>query len=129
MDTQTRRFFAFFVEKKVARARRHHQPLAVLMMDLDHFKQINDRLGHGFGDTVLCRFVAVVERELRSEDVLSRFGGEEFVALLPDTTVGQAWLAAGRLRMAFPEETVRLVPQGESLTFTISVKTSRMAPR
>ena len=73
----------------------------MLMMDLDHFKRINDTLGHSGGDATLCRFVAVAGDVLRAEDVLCRFGGEEFVALLPHAEAAQAVAAAERLRLAF----------------------------
>lgn len=93
-----RRAFALLAEKQAARTGR---PLAVLMMDLDHFKRINDTLGHSGGDATLCRFVAVAGDVLRAEDVLCRFGGEEFVALLPHAEAAQAVAAAERLRLAF----------------------------
>lgn len=70
-------------EREVAQAQRSGEPLAALMMDLDHSKQINDRLGHAFGDDVLHHFAALAAGLLRDEDIFSRFGGEEFVVLLP----------------------------------------------
>lgn len=96
-----RRAFALLAEKQVAQAARTGRPLAVLMMDLDHFKRINDTLGHSGGDATLCRFVAVAGDVLRAEDVLCRFGGDEFVALLPHAEAAQAVAAAERLRLAF----------------------------
>ena len=96
-----RRAFALLAEKQAAQAARTGRPLAVLMMDLDHFKRINDTLGHSGGDATLCRFVAVAGDVLRAEDVLCRFGGEEFVALLPHAEAAQAVAAAERLRLAF----------------------------
>lgn len=96
-----RRAFATLAEREVARARRSGQPLSVLAMDLDHFKAINDQFGHAVGDETLCRFVTVAGHQLRSNDILCRFGGEEFIALLPETTCDAAWAAAERLRVAF----------------------------
>jgi len=116
-----RRAFSLLAHKEVGRARRHSQPLSLLMMDLDHFKQINDRLGHGAGDAVLCRFVEVAERMLRGEDVFCRFGGEEFVALLPSTLAERAAVAADRLRAAFAEEAATLLASSHLLPFTITV--------
>jgi|GEM_PF-179727 len=98
-----RRAFSVMAEKEAARARRHGRPLALLMMDLDHFKRINDHLGHAGGDDILRRFVAAVKRALRTEDVFCRFGGEEFIALLPGTPTGRALAAAERLRTLFAE--------------------------
>lgn len=100
-EALNRRAFALLAEKQVAQAARTGRPLAVLMMDLDHFKRINDTLGHSGGDATLCRFVAVAGDVLRAEDVLCRFGGEEFVALLPHAEAAQAVAAAERLRLAF----------------------------
>ncbi len=117
-----RRAFASLAEREIARARRVEQPLSVLMMDLDHFKQINDRFGHAGGDAVLRRFVAVAERVLRREDLFCRFGGEEFVALLPGSTAAQALAAAERLRTAFAEEAAASIPAGTPpFAFTVSV--------
>lgn len=101
--TLNRRAFAIQAERELARARRAGRPLSLLMMDLDHFKLVNDRLGHAAGDAALCRFVAVAEKQLRAEDLLARFGGEEFVALLPDTPAERALAAAERLRVAFAQ--------------------------
>ena len=95
-----RRAFALLAEKQVAQAARTGRPLAVLMMDLDHFKRINDTLGHSGGDATLCRFVAVAGDVLRAEDVLCRFGGEEFVALLELDSTEDLEAATERLRKA-----------------------------
>lgn len=116
-----RRAFSILAAKELARAQRHGLPLSLLMMDLDHFKQINDRLGHGSGDAILCRFVAVATRVLRGEDVLCRFGGEEFVALLPGTADAQALVAAERLRLAFAREGGGGIAGTPPLPFAITV--------
>lgn len=99
-----RRSFGLLSEKEMARALHYQRPLSVLMIDLDQFKQVNDLLGHDFGDQVLCCFVAVANRVLRQDDVFCRFGGEEFVALLPDTTAAEALVVADRLRVSFATE-------------------------
>lgn len=96
-----RRSCGLLFDKAIAQAQRHAQPLSVLMIDLDEFKQVNDRLGHDYGDNVLCRFVAVAQKILREDDVFCRFGGEEFVALLPNTSAAAGLLVANRLRNAF----------------------------
>ena len=116
-----RRAFSILAEKEMARAQRHGRSLSLLMMDLDHFKQINDRLGHGDGDAILCRFVAIATRVLRGEDVLCRFGGEEFVALLPATSGAQALVAAERLRLAFAREGSGVITAAPPLPFAITV--------
>lgn len=98
--TLNRRAFSKSGERELARARRHGHPVAALMMDLDHFKRINDELGHAAGDYVLRRFVDVATTCLRCEDLLGRHGGEEFAALLPETSLKEAVSAAERLRKA-----------------------------
>lgn len=115
-----RRAFSQLAQREVARARRNGQPLSVLMMDLDHFKHINDRLGHSGGDAVLCLFVAVAGKVLRAEDAFCRFGGEEFLAMLPGSSASLAVAAAERLRLAYAQEASE-ASQSESLPFAITV--------
>lgn len=116
-----RRAFSVLARKELARARRNAQPLSLLMMDLDFFKQINDRLGHSAGDDILCRFVKTAEKVLREEDIFCRFGGEEFVALLPGAAASQALNVADRLRGAFSSEMAKQSQLSEALPFNISV--------
>ena len=101
-----RRSFAIFTEKAMAQSRRYGKPLSVMIMDLDDFKQINDTLGHDAGDVLLCNFVTVADEVLRTNDVFCRYGGEEFVALLPNTSADQALVAAERLRTTFAAKEV-----------------------
>ena len=84
----------------VSGARRHGRPMAVAMIDLDGFKAVNDRHGHEVGDGVLVAAGEALQRALRAEDVIGRLGGEEFLALLPDTDAEAAARAAERLRAA-----------------------------
>jgi len=116
-----RRAFGHLSLRELARARRSKLPLTVVMMDLDHFKRINDHLGHATGDIVLRLFVAVAERVLRTEDVFCRWGGEEFVTLLPATALPQALLVAERLRLSFTEEAAELAPEAAEIGFTVSL--------
>lgn len=95
-----RRFVFGQLEALVSAARRHGRPLAVAMIDLDGFKSVNDGHGHETGDRVLVAVGEALQRGLRAEDVLGRLGGEEFVALLPDTDAEAAARAAERLRAA-----------------------------
>lgn len=99
-----RRAFTLLAQKQMARTARDGRPLSVLMMDLDHFKRINDQRGHAAGDATLQHFVEVAGATLREEDILCRFGGEEFLALLPDAAAPQALAAAERLRQRFGAE-------------------------
>jgi len=116
-----RRAFSQMAEKEVAFARRNNLPLSVLMMDLDHFKQINDRLGHASGDAILRHFVEVAGRVLRGEDVFCRFGGEEFMALLPGSAADQAVAAAERLRVAFAADVRATFAAAQALPFAVTV--------
>ncbi len=116
-----RRAFALLAPKTLARCQRNGEALAVLVMDLDHFKQINDRHGHAMGDTYLCRFVEIAEQTLRAEDVVCRFGGEEFVALMPGATLSQALAAADRLRAAFAAQMLAAPDLPFSATVSIGV--------
>jgi len=100
-------------------SQRHNRPLAVMMCDLDHFKRINDTLGHGAGDRVLEQFGERVRNNLRNTDLAGRIGGEEFLLVLPETDMSGARLLAERLLAA-----TGLAPfdvGGESLTITCSV--------
>lgn len=92
--------------------------LAVLMFDLDHFKQINDRLGHAQGDNVLKRFADVLREQLRPTDMIARLGGEEFCSLLPDTGVDVARELAERVRATFADQQIAI---GEDEFATVSI--------
>ncbi len=87
-------------DRAIAVARRHARGLAVLLVDADHFKQVNDRHGHGAGDSALQALVAALQAELRPSDLLGRLGGEEFVVILPESDEEPAHGAAERLREA-----------------------------
>lgn len=86
------------LESEMNRARREGHPLSVLLMDLDHFKRVNDRYGHAVGDAVLCSFADIVRGSTRSFDVLIRRGGEEFELVMPATGTVDGWKVAERIR-------------------------------
>jgi diguanylate cyclase (GGDEF)-like protein/PAS domain S-box-containing protein len=86
--------------------RRYHRPLALLTLDIDHFKKINDTYGHATGDQVLVAVADTLRSVLRSADLCGRFGGEEFVCLLPETTETEARIVAERLRRSLAEQSV-----------------------
>jgi diguanylate cyclase (GGDEF)-like protein/PAS domain S-box-containing protein len=93
-----RRYFIDALGRALAASQRSNRPLSVLLMDIDHFKAINDRAGHAAGDETLRALVRQVTAALRPSDVFARFGGEEFVVLLPDTPLAEARGVAERLR-------------------------------
>src|SRR5262249_20789964 len=110
-----RRLLGERVAAELARMRRTGKPLAVLMLDLDHFKRVNDELGHKRGDRVLHAVAQALLHNVRRIDTVARYGGEEFVILLPDTTREHALVVADKLRATAAE----LVHEG--LTVTISI--------
>lgn len=93
-----RRFLQERLAEVLALARRKHSALAVILADLDHFKTINDNYGHDAGDRVLQKFAALLKENCRTEDLAVRFGGEEFLLLLPQSTAAQALQLAERIR-------------------------------
>ena len=95
-----RRTFLELTDKEIARAQRTGASLALIMLDVDHFKKVNDRYGHQAGDAVLTRVVDEVQACLRREDLLVRYGGEEFCILLPNIALDHAMLLAERARAA-----------------------------
>jgi diguanylate cyclase (GGDEF)-like protein len=105
--------------KEVHRSKRYIRTLSVLMIDIDHFKSVNDTYGHGIGDDALKKTVEVLYGELRAEDTLGRLGGEEFAVVLPETGIAGAAQVAERLRFAVSEIVIK-TPTG-SLSFTVSI--------
>ncbi|MBV8379198.1 MAG: GGDEF domain-containing protein [Paucibacter sp.] len=98
-------------------------PLALLMLDLDHFKEINDRHGHAAGDAVLREFAERVRSQLRPNDVCARWGGEEFVVLLPCATLAQACEVGERLR-----QVVAAAPLADRIEATVSIGAAASQP-
>ena len=94
------------LKRMVAHASRTVSPLAALLLDLDHFKQINDGYGHALGDEVLAAFGSTIQTALRTSDFVGRYGGEEFVILLPDTGPEEAEMVAEKIRATVAAITV-----------------------
>lgn len=103
----------------LARVRRHDRPLALLLVDVDHFKQVNDGYGHGAGDQALQLLAATLQHTLRDEDLLGRLGGEEFVAVLPESDEGAARTSAERVRAAV--EHLAFTVQGSLVPLRVSI--------
>lgn len=113
-----RRGFEARMRYTIALAQRSQRSLAVLAMDIDHFKRVNDDYGHETGDMVLLRVAQILQSRLRISDVLARMGGEEFTALLPDTSLTTASELAEELRVMV-ENTA--MPHGQTVTLSIGV--------
>lgn len=114
-----RRYFDTAAETELRRADRQDQPVALLVFDLDHFKLVNDTHGHGTGDAVLTNLGQAWRRTLRSEDILCRVGGEEFVALLPNTCAEQAERLAERLLAVTRRQAIEV--DGVNIRITTSI--------
>ena len=99
-DAFTRRYMKDALQRELARCLRHNRHMSVLLLDIDHFKKVNDTLGHQEGDRVLTDLVSNIKALLRGADLLGRFGGEEFVVLLPETPSDVAQMVAERIRAA-----------------------------
>ncbi|MBV1961641.1 MAG: sensor domain-containing diguanylate cyclase [Immundisolibacteraceae bacterium] len=122
-----RRFFEQRLAEEFERAQRSQRPLCCLMIDVDHFKQVNDIHGHQAGDLVLQRVSAVMARQMRNTDVLARYGGEEFVVLLPETAAATAKDVAQRLRIGVSDQVIGL-ENGDEVSVTISIGLSLYDP-
>jgi diguanylate cyclase len=120
-----RRAFRELAEQNLAQARRYAQPTAVVMLDVDHFKQINDRFGHAAGDLALKAVAETICRCLRQSDVAGRWGGEEFSVLLPQTAAADALSLAERLREAVTSSPVVFEGQRIDLTASFGVAAAR----
>ena len=101
-----RRAFTEFADREWSRSMRHGSPLSILLVDIDHFKRFNDQHGHQTGDTALVEVSKAAHAALRANDIWCRYGGEEFIALLPDTTLDQALAVADRLRLSVEHTTI-----------------------
>jgi diguanylate cyclase (GGDEF)-like protein len=124
--TYNRRHFEIELNREVIRAQRSGQPVSLLVMDIDHFKNINDQHGHDAGDNVLKALTVTVQKELRESDLLIRYGGEEFVALLIDTPLIAAQQVAERIRHSLAQCEVSLNCGEASLHFTVSIGVAQL---
>jgi diguanylate cyclase (GGDEF)-like protein len=118
-DTHNKRALLEFLDRELVRAERHQRPLSLVMFDIDHFKQINDRLGHLAGDYVLRELAARVKQNVRLDELFARYGGEEFVVVLPETPTEGVVLLAERLRRCVEEKPFTF--DNETFQVTISV--------
>jgi diguanylate cyclase (GGDEF)-like protein len=123
-ELYNRRHFIELLDKEIARSLRHDRPLAMLIVDLDHFKAINDVHGHIAGDVVLRQFSEILRRMVRADDIAARIGGEEFAVVLPETGERAAHEFAERLRQAVA--TAQFAPAGVITRITVSIGLSML---
>ncbi len=116
-----RRNFMERAEEELSRAKRYNHPLTFLMMDIDHFKRINDTYGHQTGDTILKKVSMTSIDNLRINDLFGRIGGEEFAALLPETPLSDARLVADRIRKSVEKSTWQIDDKSVSCTVSIGI--------
>ena len=116
-----RRYMAGQLDALVARATQGGEPVAALLIDIDHFKQINDNYGHDAGDEVLREFALRIASNVRAIDLPCRYGGEEFVVIMPETPIEGAEVVAERIRRHVSGTPFRVTGGKESLTVTISI--------
>ena len=122
-----RRYVERRLLEEVVRSRRQETPLSCLYIDIDHFKQINDSIGHQAGDEVLRAVAGRIKAELRLSDALGRFGGEEFVVLLTETEPADASNVAERIRQSVAEHPLSL-QSGQQLDVTVSIGVAALPP-
>ncbi|GLH71623.1 hypothetical protein GETHLI_01250 [Geothrix limicola] len=122
-----RRVLERFAEE-CERARRGSSGLTCLMLDVDHFKQVNDQFGHQEGDEVLKKIAQIMRSSLRRYDILGRYGGEEFIGLLPDTDLETALPVAERLRQSIETSVTLRAPDGASRSVTASLGLAQWLP-
>jgi two-component system cell cycle response regulator len=116
-----RRYFTVHLDGLLARVREGAMGPALLMLDIDWFKRVNDAYGHAAGDEVLREVTARITRHVRAFDLLSRYGGEEFVVVLPDTDRRVADTVAERLRVVVAEQPIKIGQTGAEVSVTISI--------
>jgi diguanylate cyclase (GGDEF)-like protein len=121
-----RRYLMDFLSREISRCRRHARPLSLLLFDIDHFKQINDRFGHSGGDVVLRTIVDVARQGVRREECLARFGGDEFAIVMPETELPGARIVAERTRALVEHHTFEM--GGRAIPVTISVGVAALTP-
>jgi diguanylate cyclase (GGDEF)-like protein len=120
------RYLNEFLEREFARSRRHGRELAVILFDIDHFKRINDNLGHLTGDYVLREMARLVDSRVRRDELFARYGGEEFCLVLPETSSEGAVQYAEQVRRLIEEH--RFLFDGTSVPVTVSLGVALFAP-
>jgi diguanylate cyclase (GGDEF)-like protein len=111
------------MENEMKRSHRYGRKFSILILDMDLFKKVNDEYGHNVGDAVLSQLVRIIDREIRDSDILSRWGGEEFLVVMPETVINGAIIMAERIRKAVEKADF---PQVFNQTCSLGVTTFRL---
>ena len=117
------RYFYHRIIEEFSRSQRYAFPVSSLMLDIDHFKKVNDVYGHKTGDMVLKEFAQLVKKHLRKSDVFARYGGEEFIVLLPQTSLDGAVVEAERIRKCVKDHKLKSLKNKAQLTVSIGIAT------
>lgn len=115
------RYFYYRLEEEFSRAERYKIPLSCIMLDIDHFKKINDNYGHRIGDIVLREFAQLVKRHTRKSDLFARYGGEEFILLLPQTSARGARIEAERLMAIVKQHQFKPLKEDSGVTVSLGI--------
>jgi diguanylate cyclase (GGDEF)-like protein len=126
-QVHNKRYLLEFLEREMARCARHGRSMSLVLLDIDHFKAVNDEHGHLAGDAVLRELASLLKARVRKEYCLSRYGGEEFALVLPETTRDNAILLADRLRRL--TQMHRFVFEGKRLPVTFSAGVAELGPK
>lgn len=124
-----RRYFDEVVKKEVAQIRRSARQSCLIILDVDHFKNVNDTFGHTTGDEVLCQMAQLLQQSLRQTDMIARFGGEEFIILLPDTQLASGGQVADKLRQLIENHSFRAEGHAIRITASFGVALLRLPQR
>jgi diguanylate cyclase (GGDEF)-like protein len=123
-----KRFFNEFLDREIARSNRHKRPLSVLMIDIDNFKTVNDTMGHLAGDAALKAMSTLIRETIRREELFSRFGGEEFAIILPETKIEQALNLAEKIRAIVENNQFEFESKKFNITVSVGVATTNGDP-
>jgi two-component system cell cycle response regulator len=116
-----RRYLDARLPKAIQRTHQDSKPLSILMIDIDHFKQINDKYGHSAGDAVLKEIVSIITNNLRPFDLVTRMGGEEFVVIMPEADISVAFSVGERLRQRIAEKSMSMESGAPPISVTVSI--------
>jgi diguanylate cyclase (GGDEF)-like protein len=123
-EIYNKRYLFEFLERELARSARYSRPLALVLFDIDHFKEVNDKLGHLGGDFTLRELAARVRERIRREELFSRYGGDEFAVVLPETTLEGAITIAERIRTLVADTPFQYEDHTFSVTVSLGVATT-----